>query len=132
MIFIAGWLIADPLFLLEKSMTKQEAKAIDSEIEEVLNQFLKKFNEVAAAVSDDCQFLVEQSNDAPDEFSIVLQVQKKATLIKLRTQNGTYPVTVERGEDRPRIIHDKDMLEIILYGAMMNTSLLSQAINAAW
>lgn len=104
-------------------------KATDSEIEEVLNQFLKEFNKVA--VSDGCQFLVEQGNDAPDEFSIVLQIQKKATLLKLRTQNGTYPVTVEYGEDSPKIANDKDMLEIILYGAMMNTSLLSQAINAA-
>ena len=106
-----------------------EAKATDSEIKEVLNQFLKEFNEIA--VSDGYQFLVEQSNDVPDEFSIVLQNQKKATLIKLKTQNGTYPVTVECGEDRPRIVHNKDMLEIILSCAMMNTSLLSQAINAA-
>ena len=106
-----------------------EAKAADSEIEEVLNQFLKEFNE--AAVSNDYQLLIEQSNDAPDEFSIVLQDQKKATLIKLKAQNGTYPVTVKYGEDRPRIAHDKDMLEIILYGAMMNKSLLLQAINAA-
>lgn len=106
-----------------------KAKATDSEIEEVLNQFLKEFNE--AAVSNGYQLLIEQSNDAPDEFSIVLQVQKKATLVKLKTQNGTYPATVKYGDDRPRIAHDKDMLEIILYGAMMNKSLLSQAINAA-
>ncbi|KES10670.1 Histone deacetylation protein Rxt3 [Snodgrassella alvi SCGC AB-598-O02] len=106
-----------------------KAKATDSEIEEVLNQFLKEFNE--AAVSNGYQFLVEQSNDAPDEFSIVLQGQKKATLIKLKAQNGTYPVTVKCGEDDPRIVHDKDRLEISLYGAMMNKSLLSQAINAA-
>lgn len=53
-------------------------------------------------------------------------------LIKLKAQNGTYPVTVEYGEDDPRIAHDKDMLEIILSCAMMNTSLLTQAINAAW
>ena len=110
-------------------MTKQEAEATDSEIKEVLNQFLKEFNEVA--VSDGYQFLVEQNNDVPDEFSIVLQNQKKATLIKLKTQNGTYPVAVEYGEHRPYIVHDKDMLEIILYGAMMSTSLISQAINAA-
>ena len=106
-----------------------EAKAADSEIKEVLNQFLKEFNEIA--VSDGYQFLVEQSNDAPDEFSIVLQAQKKATLVKLKTQNGTYPVTVECGEDDPHIANDKDMLEIILSCAMMNTSLISQAINAA-
>lgn len=111
-------------------MTKQqEIKAAYSEIEEVLNQFLKEFNEVA--IPDGYQFLVEQSDDAPDEFSIVLQNQKKATLIKLKAQNGTYPVAVEYGEHRPYIVHDKDMLEIILYGAMMSTSLLSQAINAA-
>jgi len=110
-------------------MTKQEAEATDSEIKEILNQFLKEFNKVA--VSDGCQFLVEQGNDVPDEFSIVLQNQKKATLIKLKTQNGTYPVAVEYGEHRPYIVHDKDMLEIILYGAMMSTSLISQAINAA-
>ena len=112
-----------------KRLKPAEAKAADSEIEEVLNQFLKEFNEIA--VSDGYQFLIEQSNDAPDEFSIVLQNQKKATLIKLKTQNGTYPVTLECGEDSPKIANDKDMLEIILYGAMMNTSLLSQAINAA-
>ena len=117
-------------FLLEIDMTKQqEIKVTDSEIKEVLNQFLKEFNEVA--VSDGYQFLVEQNNDVPDEFSIVLQNQKKATLIKLKAQNGTYPVAVEYGEHRPYIVHDKDMLEIILYGAMMSTSLLSQAINAA-
>ena len=106
-----------------------EAEETDSEIKEVLNQFLKEFNEVA--IPDGYQFLVEQSNDVPDEFSIVLQNQKKATLIKLKAQNGTYPVAVEYGEYRPYIVHDKDMLEIILYGAMMSTSLLSQAINAA-
>ena len=117
-------------FLLGIDMTKQhEIKATDSEIKEVLNQFLKEFNEVA--IPDGYQFLVEQSNDVPDEFSIVLQNQKKATLIKLKAQNGTYPVAVEYGEHRPYIVHDKDMLEIILYGAMMSTSLLSQAINAA-
>ena len=118
------------LFLLDIDMTEQhEIKATDSEIKEVLNQFLKEFNDVA--IPDGYQFLVEQNNDVPDEFSIVLQNQKKATLIKLKTQNGTYPVTVECGEDRPRIVHNKDMLEIILSCAMMNTSLLSQAINAA-
>jgi len=106
-----------------------EAKATDSEIEEVLNQFVKEFNDVA--VSDGYQFLVEQGNDAPDEFSIVLQNQKKATLVKLKTQNGTYPVTVECGEDDPHIANDKDMLEIILYGAMMDENLLSQTINTA-
>ena len=93
-----------------------KAKATDSEIEEVLNQFVKEFSETAAAISNDHQLLIEQNNAAPDEFSIVLQVQKKATLVKLKTQNGTYPVTLECGEDRPRIAHDKDMLEIILYG----------------
>lgn len=112
-----------------KRLKPTEAKAADSEIKEVLNQFLKEFNEIA--VSDGYQFLVEQSNDAPDEFSIVLQAQKKATLVKLKTQNGTYPVTVECGEDDPHIANDKDMLEINLYRAMMDTSLISQAINAA-
>lgn len=106
-----------------------EAKAVDSEIKEVLNQFLKEFNDASSL--EEYEFSIEQSNDAPDEFSIVLQIQKKATLVKLKTQNGTYPVTVEYGEDSPKIANDKDMLEIILYGAMMNTSLLSQAINAA-
>ena len=112
-----------------KRFKPTEAKATDSEIKEVLNQFLKEFNEVA--IPDGYQFLIEQSNDVPDEFSIVLQNQKKATLIKLKAQNGTYPVAVEYGEYRPYIVHDKDMLEIILYGAMMSTSLISQAINAA-
>ena len=113
----------------ETEVWPPEAKAADSEIKEVLNQFLKEFNDVA--VSDGYQFLVEQGNDAPDEFSIVLQNQKKATLIKLKAQNGTYPVAVEYGEDDPHIANDKDMLEIILSCAMMNTSLLTQAINAA-
>lgn len=112
-----------------KRFKPAEAKAADSEIEEVLNQFLKGFNEIA--VSDGYQFLVEQSDDVPDEFSIVLQMRKKATLVKLKTQNGAYPVTVECGEDDPHIANDKDMLEIILSCAMMNTSLLKQVINAA-
>lgn len=114
-----------------KRFKPTEAKATDSEIKEVLNQFVKEFSETAAAISNDHQLLIEQSNAAPDEFSIVLQVQKKATLVKFKTQNGTYPVTVECGEDDPHIANDKDMLEIILSCAMMNTSLLTQAINAA-
>ena len=113
-----------------KRLKPTEAKATDSEIKEVLNQFLREFNDASSL--EKYEFSIEQSNDAPDEFSIVLQIQKKATLVKLKTQNGTYPVTVEYGEDSPKIANDKDMLEIILYGAMMNTSLLTQAINAAW
>ena len=99
-----------------------EAEETDSEIEEVLNQFLKEFSETAAAISNDHQLLIEQNNAAPDEFSIVLQVQKKATLVKFKTQNGTYPVAVEYEGHRPYIAHDKDMLESIL---------LTQIINAA-
>lgn len=106
-----------------------EAKAVDSEIKEVLNQFLRGFNDASSL--EEYEFSIEQSNEAPDEFSIVLQIQKKATLVKLKTQNGTYPVTVEYREDDPRIAHDKDMLEINLYRAMMDTNALSRAINAA-
>lgn len=105
-----------------KRFKPAEAKAADSEIKEVLNQFVKEFSETAAAISNDHQLLIEQSNDAPDEFSIVLQVQKKATLVKFKTQNGTYPIAVEYEGHRPYIAHDKDMLEIIL---------LTQIINAA-
>lgn len=105
-----------------KRFKPTEAKAADSEIKEVLNQFVKEFSETSAAISNDHQLLIEQSNDAPDEFSIVLQVQKKATLVKFKTQNGAYPIAVEYEGHRPYIAHDKDMLEIIL---------LSQAINAA-
>lgn len=105
-----------------KRFKPTEAKAADSEIKEVLNQFVKEFSETAAAISNDHQLLIEQSNDAPDEFSIVLQVQKKATLVKFKTQNGTYPIAVEYEGHRPYIAHDKDMLETIL---------LTQIINAA-
>ena len=105
-----------------KRLKPTEAKAADSEIKEVLNQFVKEFSETAAAISNDHQLLIEQNNAAPDEFSIVLQVQKKATLVKFKTQNGTYPIAVEYEGHRSYIAHDKDMLESIL---------LTQLINAA-
>ena len=110
-----------------------EAKVTDSEIKEVLNHFCKHLS--MQAILNGNQFSIEQNNEIPDELLLVVeylnQNARKETLVKFKTQNGTYPVTVECGSFRPKAATNKDMLEIIIYGAMMNASLISQAINAA-
>ena len=116
-----------------KRFKPAEAKAADSEIKEVLNQFCKHLS--MQAILNGNQFSIEQNNEIPDELLLVVeylnQNARKETLVKFKTQNGTYPVTVECGSFRPKAATNKDMLEIIIYGAMMNASLISQAINAA-
>lgn len=63
------------------------------------------------------QFSIEQSDDAPDEFLLVIQNPRKETLIKFKTQNGTYPVTLKCGE-YTSIANDKDMLRNTIVGVM--------------
>lgn len=63
------------------------------------------------------QVSIEQSDDAPDEFLLVIQNPRKETLIKFKTQNGTYPVTLKCGE-YTSIANDKDMLHDTIVGVM--------------
>jgi len=76
------------------------------------------------------QFSIEQSDDAPDEFLLVIQNIRKETLIKFKTQNGTYPVTLECGEYNP-IATDKDQLHSIIT-CLMHVKILPYLDELKW
>ncbi|KEQ00398.1 hypothetical protein SASC598J21_017990 [Snodgrassella alvi SCGC AB-598-J21] len=108
-----------------KRFKPAEAKAAAfKSIEESLNQFCEHFN--VLAILDGNQFSIERSNEMPDELLLVVeylnQNARKETLVKFKTQNGAYPVTVEYGEDDPVIVPNESMLGSSFF-SLMHTKL---------
>ena len=112
--------------LIKGSEAIKSAKAtakIDSEITETLNRFCENLNNKYSF--NNHKFNIEFSDDVPFELSIIREKSDKVTLIKLKTQYGTYPVTLRDDTFGHKTANNQDELIKMLDDKISSIPLLS-------
>ena len=112
--------------LIKGSEAIKSAKAtakIDSEITETLNRFCEYLNNRYSF--NNHKFNIEFSDDVPFELSIIREKSDKVTLIKLKTQYGTYPVTLRDDTFGHKTANNQDELIKMVDDKISSIPLLS-------